>query len=189
MASEQYLAHRKNPDKPKPNVSPYALTYYVKPLRKLYPFLKEVDAQSLQNNLQDLGRAYTNFFKWPDHYGRPNFKSKQGKQSFRLSRISFAIKEDGLVISKLRKSPIKVLWSRDLPSEPSSVTISKTSSGRYFASFVCEYQPTRKHGRGFVGIDLGLKTLAVTKEDLRQASSFRGRSRKVWLKKNLSHSL
>ncbi|WP_455403050.1 RNA-guided endonuclease InsQ/TnpB family protein, partial [Streptomyces bambusae] len=43
-------------------------------------------------------------------------------------------------------------WSRPLPSAPSSVTVIKDPSGRYFASFVVEVE---------VGIDVGLTHYAV----------------------------
>jgi IS605 OrfB family transposase len=57
---------------------------------------------------------------------------------------------------------VPVRWSRDLPSEPSSVTVVKDASGRYFASFVVETskEPLPQAG-GEVGIDLGLTHFAV----------------------------
>lgn len=52
--------------------------------------------------------------------------------------------------------------SRPLPSEPSSVTIIKDTTGRYFASFVVEINPEAlpktEHS---VGIDLGLTHFAI----------------------------
>ncbi|WP_245839076.1 RNA-guided endonuclease InsQ/TnpB family protein [Nocardia donostiensis] len=57
---------------------------------------------------------------------------------------------------------VKVAWSRELPSEPSSVTVIKDAAGRYFASFVVQVddQPLPQVGSE-VGIDLGLSTFAV----------------------------
>ncbi|MFI7189767.1 RNA-guided endonuclease InsQ/TnpB family protein [Nocardia nova] len=57
---------------------------------------------------------------------------------------------------------LEVAWSRELPSEPSSVTVIKDAAGRYFASFVVEktdeqLPPVDPQ----VGIDLGLTTFAV----------------------------
>lgn len=53
-------------------------------------------------------------------------------------------------------------WSRELPSQPSSVTVIKDGAGRYFASFVVEIEPkllpwTNKA----IGIDLGITTFAT----------------------------
>jgi putative transposase len=55
-----------------------------------------------------------------------------------------------------------VRWSRDLPSEPSSVTVTVDAAGRYHASFVVEapdapLPPVSQE----VGIDLGLTHFAV----------------------------
>lgn len=53
-------------------------------------------------------------------------------------------------------------WSRELPSDPSSVTITKDASGRYFASFVVQVADTSLPPTDSeVGIDLGLTTFAV----------------------------
>ncbi|MFE3618369.1 RNA-guided endonuclease InsQ/TnpB family protein, partial [Streptomyces anulatus] len=57
---------------------------------------------------------------------------------------------------------VSVRWSRELPSDPSSVTVVKDAAGRYFASFVVEVdeQPLPVSDSE-VGIDLGLTTFAV----------------------------
>jgi putative transposase len=57
---------------------------------------------------------------------------------------------------------LEVAWSRELPSGPSSVTVIKDASGRYFASFVVEVdeQPLPVVDSE-VGIDLGLTKFAV----------------------------
>ena len=57
---------------------------------------------------------------------------------------------------------VKVVWSRLLPSEPSSVTVIKDAAGRYFASFVVEVE-TRPlpDVDAEVGINVGLASFAV----------------------------
>jgi putative transposase len=57
---------------------------------------------------------------------------------------------------------VPVRWSRTLPSEPSSVTVTVDAVGRYHASFVVEVadQPLPPADRE-VGIDLGLAHFAV----------------------------
>jgi putative transposase len=50
-----------------------------------------------------------------------------------------------------------------MPSDPSSVTVIRDASGRYFASFVVEVEPTPLPANGkAIGIDLVLASLAVT---------------------------
>ncbi|SRR6266581_9229868 len=57
---------------------------------------------------------------------------------------------------------VPVRWSRDLPSEPSSVTVIMDAAGRYFASFVVETGENPLPDAGTeVGIDLGLTHFAI----------------------------
>lgn len=67
-----------------------------------------------------------------------------------------------------RIGDVTVAWSRELPSEPSSVTVVKTADGRYYASFVVESgdetlpEAVDEHGEDIeLGIDLGLSAFAV----------------------------
>ena len=52
-------------------------------LKKQKTWLKEVDSKSLQQTLRDLDSAYQNFFSGRVEY--PNFKKKQGKNSYRTN--------------------------------------------------------------------------------------------------------
>lgn len=63
---------------------------------------------------------------------------------------------------------VRVAWSRDLPSVPSSVTVIKTADDRYFASMVVEVgdealpPAADEHGQDIdLGLDLGLSAFAV----------------------------
>lgn len=62
---------------------------------------------------------------------------------------------------------LKVAWSRELPSDPSSVTVIKTPTGKYHASFViavdddAEMLDPLTDPEAETGIDLGLKDFAV----------------------------
>lgn len=58
---------------------------------------------------------------------------------------------------------VRVKWSRVLPSVPSTVTVIKDASGRYFASFVVETDPgeTLPEAASEVGVDLGLSYFAI----------------------------
>ena len=58
-------------------------------------------------------------------------------------------------------------FTRELPSEPSSLTISKDPTGRYYISFVCQYYPGKTTGEGKTGIDLGLRDFIATSEGLK----------------------
>jgi putative transposase len=55
----------------------------------------------------------------------------------------------------------KVQWSRALPSQPSSVTVTLNTAGQYHVSFVVEVCPISVEPlRPSIGVDLGIKTFA-----------------------------
>jgi len=132
-------------------------------------WLTEVSAVVLQQALADLNTAYRNFFQSAfgerkgGRVGTPRFRSrKDNRQSIRFTaNARFKITAAGkLRLPKV--GDVKVAWSRELPTEPSSVTIVKDSAGRYFASFVVEVVSGPLPGvEAEVGIDLGLTTFAV----------------------------
>ena len=150
-----------------PNVSGNTLCLRV-PKHRANPdslWLNEVSSVALQQTMLTLGSAYDNYFRSlkttrKNKHGQPKFKKKIGHQSFRLMKTAFRLKGNQLYIAKL-DTPIDVLWSRPLPSEPSSLTISKTPTNEYYVSFVCEYTPPVTTGTQTLGIDVGLTTYAT----------------------------
>lgn len=113
-------------------------------------------------------RAYRNWFdslagkRKGRKIGAPRFRSrKDNRQAIRLTRNGFSLRTNRtLYVAKIGE--LKVAWSRDLPSAPSSVTIIKDAAGRHFASFVVEtLDEALSPVDSEVGIDLGLATFAV----------------------------
>jgi putative transposase len=129
-------------------------------------WLSEVSSVPLQQSVIDLGIAFKNYFecrtgkrKGPK-MGRPRFKKKDNRQTARFNNNAFAIKDTKVYLAKIGN--LKTVWSRVLPQDPTSVTIIKDASGRYFLSFVVEVQAEIKQAKNeSVGIDLGIKTFAV----------------------------
>lgn len=126
-----------------------------------FKWLKEVHSQPLQMALRNLDNAYTLFFK--KHSKFPKFKKKSKRQSFQYPQ--------GV---KLKNNLIffpKIGWchfykSRDITGNIKTVTILKTSAGKYFVSILCEIdtkiltkQSIKKETS--VGVDLGIKAFAV----------------------------
>ncbi|NES69855.1 MAG: IS200/IS605 family element transposase accessory protein TnpB, partial [Okeania sp. SIO2D1] len=65
-----------------------------------------------------------------------------------------------IFLTKIGK--VKIVWSRPLPNQPTSVTIIKDSAGSYFASFVVETNPEfLPKTENSIGIDLGISTFAT----------------------------
>ena len=129
-------------------------------------WLGEVASVALVQSCQDARKAYRNWFdslsgkRKGRKVGHPRFKRKHGRQSIRLTRNGFSFHGDRLYIAKV--GDLEVRWSRDLPSVPSSVTITKDADGRYYASFVVERdaEPLPAVERT-AGVDLGLTTFAT----------------------------
>ncbi|WP_245775543.1 RNA-guided endonuclease InsQ/TnpB family protein [Saccharopolyspora flava] len=132
-------------------------------------WLGEVSTVVLQQALRDVDRAYRGFFdsisgkRKGRKLGAPKFRSRRDRrQSIRFTaNAKFSITRGGkLRLPKIGYVPIKL--SRPLPSVPSSVTVIKEASGRYFASFVVEVAPESNDvGESAIGIDLGLGHFAV----------------------------
>jgi putative transposase len=129
-------------------------------------WLTEVASVALVQACQDARRAHRN---WLDsvtgkrsgrRVGRPRFRTKHGRQSIRLIRNGFAFRGATLYVAKVGQ--VRVRWSRDLPSAPSSVTVIREPDGRYYASFVVERDPTPLPPVSrTAGIDLGLVWFAT----------------------------
>ncbi|WP_112133897.1 RNA-guided endonuclease InsQ/TnpB family protein [Glycomyces dulcitolivorans] len=136
-------------------------------------WLGEVSAVVLQQALVDCDKAYKYFFaslkgrRPGPRMGPPRFKRRSGTQSIRFtSNARFSVLDNArLRLPKV--GDLRIAWSRELPATPSSVTIIKTSTGKYYASFVVAVDS----GEGLLeplddpdaetGIDLGLKDFAV----------------------------
>lgn len=123
-------------------------------------FLSDVSCVPLQQCLRHQQTAFKNFFEGRAKY--PAFKSKRHRQSAEFTRSAFKYRDGKLYLAK-SKTPLDIRWSRALPGEPSTVTVSKDSAGRYFVSCLCEFEPSKLPVTPNVtGIDLGLKDLFIT---------------------------
>src|ERR687886_386248 len=140
-------------------------------------WLSEVSNIPLQQSVADLETAFKNFFdsckgkRKGRKVGYPKFKKRTSSQSARFRIGGFSIKGKGVYLAKI--GVIKPIWSRELPSEPSSVTVIKDCANRYFLSFVVEVKPVQLNAKNqSVGIDLGIKTFAVMSNGEKAASPF-----------------
>jgi len=121
-------------------------------------WLREVNSQSLQAAIRNLDTAYKSFFNKQNQF--PKFKSKHNKQSFNVPQ-NVLIEEGVLMIPKFKKG-IKAKTHREIHGKILFATISKNTTGKYYASVTCEesYEPLKKTGKS-VGIDLGIKDFAI----------------------------
>jgi len=118
-------------------------------------WLNEVSSVPVQQSLRHLQGAFSNFFVKTAKY--PTFKRKDQKQSAEYTRSGFQwdAANKSLTIAKVGR--LKVKWSRDFTSEPSTVTLSRDRSGRYFVSLRLD-EPVEKQpeATACVGVDLGI---------------------------------
>jgi putative transposase len=133
-----------------------------------YSWLKDVSSVTLQQTLRDLDKAFTNFFSKRARY--PSFKKKNSRQSVRYVKSGFTFSDGILRIAK-NKDPLEIRWSRKFSGEPTSVTISKDCSGRYFVSFAIE-EPVQNLPKldNAIGIDVGIKDVFVTSDGCKSGS-------------------
>ncbi len=127
-----------------------------------FAWLSEVNSQSLLNALLNVHTAFTNFFKGQAKF--PRFKSKKIPQrSYQCPQhctVNFA---QGMInLPKIKG--IKAVFSREFEGRIKTVTISKTATGKYYASILVENNevaptPTTIEPSLTVGIDLGIHHL------------------------------
>ncbi|WP_419236152.1 RNA-guided endonuclease InsQ/TnpB family protein [Serratia fonticola] len=133
-----------------------------------FTWLNDVSCVPLQQSLRHQQAAFTHFFAGRAAY--PAFKSKRHKQTAELTTSAFKEREGKLYMAK-SKTPLDVRWSRPLPSVPSTVTLSRDATGRYFVSCLCEFEPVSLPlSAKTVGIDVGLKDLFVTDSGLKTSN-------------------
>ncbi|MEH2027693.1 IS200/IS605 family element RNA-guided endonuclease TnpB [Nostoc sp.] len=141
-------------------------------LKKEIEWLKEVDKFALQNSLKNLEIAYKNFFadfkksKNKKGVGFPKFKKKHGcKQSYKtnLTNGNIQVIENRLKLPKL--GWVKFHKSQDIAAHVVNVTITRTSSGKYIASILCETELEKyPQVTQNIGLDLGIKSYLVTSD-------------------------
>lgn len=110
--------------------------------KKEFEWLKEVDSLALANAQLNLQTAYNNFFR-DKKIGFPKFKSKKSnRHSYTTNFVNNNIKlENGyLVLPKVKA--VKLKQHREIPQDYQlkSVTVSKTPTGKYYASILFEYE-------------------------------------------------
>ncbi|MEU9373988.1 RNA-guided endonuclease TnpB family protein [Streptomyces sp. NPDC048255] len=125
-------------------------------------YLAEVSSVPLQQALRHLQTAFAGF--WGKRAKYPRFKSKRkSRASAEYTRSAFRYADGRLTLAKMAE-PLDVVWSRPLPVgvQPSTVTVSRDSAGRWFVSLLCEDTPAPMPvTTNAVGIDAGLTALVT----------------------------
>ncbi|ARU55779.1 IS200/IS605 family transposase OrfB [Oleiphilus messinensis] len=130
-----------------------------------YHWLKEFDSIALQQACINLDKAFQNFFD-PKHSARyPKFKRKHGKQSS-YHCTSISAEDNWIKVPKME--PIKARVHRALEGKLKSITLSRTVTGKYYASLLLddgvETPAPMKTVDTVLGLDMGLTHLAIDSE-------------------------
>jgi putative transposase len=151
-------------------------------------WLREMNAQSLQQALRDLDQAYQHFFRrvrtGDKKKGFPTFKSKKtDTPRFRMPQ-DVKVRCAESVVSVPKIGDIKAIIHRPLAGVTKSATFKREACGHWYISLVVEQQitpqtdrPVTKH----IGIDVGLKSLAAlsTGETVKNPRWYRTQTRKL----------
>jgi len=123
-------------------------------------WLRAMDSQALQQTLRDLDKAFQAFFA--KRSGLPKFKSK--KTDAPRFRIPQRVTLEGSFVRVPKLGLIRARLHRPVAGTTKSATFKQAPDGHWYVAFVVEQaapdreeRPVQTH----VGVDLGLKTLAV----------------------------
>ncbi|MCR4293647.1 MAG: transposase [Candidatus Kuenenia sp.] len=136
-------------------------------IKRDFPETKKVNSQTLQDVLERLDKGYKAFFrrvKSGEKPGFPRFKNRQGYNSFTLKQTGYKL--DGRYLHIKNVGRFKLFLSRPIEGDIKTITVRRTSTNKWFASFSCDNVPTQilTEIDKEVGIDVGIKSFCVDSE-------------------------
>lgn len=147
-------------------LSAFSLCYQLAEMKKDYIWMNDIDSQALQASVKKIDIAFKNFYKGS---GFPKFKNKHGKQSFQCPNNTRRVDFDTqlLTIPKINNIPIKI--SRRFEGDIKTITISRESSGKYFASILVDIPVKEAKLRDIdpsttIGLDTGIKSFVIASD-------------------------
>ncbi|MCX5093565.1 transposase [Streptomyces sp. NBC_00365] len=140
--------------------------------RERTPWLREGSSVVQQQVIRDFGRSRAKAQRdikdrlpLRQRAGMPGWKKKrEALPTLNYTRRGFRLKNGRLCLAG--GIVLRVVWSRSLPGEPSSVRVYQDSVGHWYCSFVvpAEVRPLSETGR-VLGVDWGVKQTATTTSD------------------------
>ena len=174
------LAYRKDAwEQRQEHVSWYESKARIPLLKAERPSLTHVHSQVLQNVTERVELALQAFFR--------RVREKASEPGFPQSGFSIT-HDDRVCLSKI--GSIEMVYHRPVRGTIKTLTIHKSSTGKWYASFSCEVEPLRLPERSEqVGIDVGLLTFATlsTGEEIANPRFFR-KEEKALVKVQRKHS-
>ncbi|MFD7409625.1 RNA-guided endonuclease InsQ/TnpB family protein [Streptomyces sp. NPDC059866] len=140
--------------------------------RTTTPWLAEGASVPQQQLIRDFGRSRAKALKdikdllpQRQRAGMPKYKKKrEARPTLNYTQRGFRLK-DGL-LHLAGGIVLRVVWSRELPEEPSSVRVYQDATGAWYCSFVVPAvtEALAETGRA-IGVDWGVKEIATTTSD------------------------
>ncbi|MGW2354118.1 RNA-guided endonuclease InsQ/TnpB family protein [Actinacidiphila glaucinigra] len=140
--------------------------------RRSMAWLREGSSVPQQQTIRDFAKSRAKALKdikarlpMRQRAGMPRIKRKRGAApTLNYTTRGFRLKDGRLHLAG--GIVLTVVWSRDLPSAPSSVRVYRDSLGHWYASFVVTTAPEPLPATGAViGIDWGVRDTATTTSD------------------------
>ncbi|MFJ8566666.1 RNA-guided endonuclease InsQ/TnpB family protein [Streptomyces sp. NPDC093514] len=140
--------------------------------RKANAWLREGASVPQQQLVRDFGRSRAKAQKdikdrlpMARRAGMPKYRKKrEGAPSLNYTRRGFRLKNGTLHLAG--GIILTVVWSRELPADPSSVRVHQDSLGHWYCSFVVPAQTELLPATGqVIGIDWGVRETATTTSD------------------------
>jgi putative transposase len=170
--SKAVHAHSKAYPDEKSTCGPAQLDKMLTGARQHTPWLREGSSVPQQQIIRDFGTSRAKSLKdirerlpQRQRAGMPKYKKKrEALPTLNYTQRGFRIKDGRLHLAG--SIPLTVVWSRDLPAEPSSVRVYRDAIGVWYASFVVPAQVQSLPVQGAaIGIDWGVKETATTTSD------------------------
>jgi len=135
-------------------------------------WIKQANSQSLQKTVKRLAKSFDNFFKKIGKY--PKFKKRKDIQSIEIPQrfsLELCLNKRKALLKIPKIGYLDLRYHRPIEGNIRTVLISKTPSGEYYASLVCDNNFDSKLSTGvnnpvnwegeITGIDLGLKDVII----------------------------
>ncbi|NGO74334.1 transposase [Streptomyces sp. YC504] len=156
----------------KATCGPVQLAAMLTEARRSTPWLRAGACVPQQQLVRDFGKSRAKALKdvraglpMRQRAGMPRYKKKrEARPTLEYTKRGFRLKDGRLHLANgIVARPV---WSRELPTPPSSVRIYRDSLGHWYASFVVATTPEVLPATGrVIGIDWGVKEIATTTSD------------------------
>lgn len=154
----------------KESVPVTALVNSLPAMKERMPFLQEVDSMALQQAVRHMDAAYRNWWKalkrGDVNHGAPKFKSRKNPvQSYKTVQAG-KIFADAKHVKLPKLGRVRCRISRMPQGRPVSAVVSRTPTGKYFISILCE-EPNAvpfPKSSSMTGIDLGIRCFAAASD-------------------------